>query len=193
MLDLAHVFAAFPALETARFTLREVTIDDLAAVYKMMSDKRVTRYFGRPPMTALDEAAARIVSMRNDFRDQQGVRWGIARREGGELLGTCGYWRLLKPHFRAEIGYELDPACWGQGVMPEALGAIVGYGFETMGLHSIEANIDPENTGSRRVLEKLGFEREALLRDSYYLPHEQRFSDTATYSLLRARWAAGRG
>lgn len=193
MLDLTSVFAAFPTLETERFVLRELTIDDLDAIYRMMSDERVTRYFGRAPMTSRDEAAGRIVSIRNDFRDQNGVRWGIARREGGELLGSCGYWRILRPHFRAEVGYELDPACWGQGVMPEALAAIARYGFETMGLHTIEANIDPENTGSRRVLEKLGFEREGLFRDSYYLPHEQRFSDTATYSLLRPRWEAARG
>ena len=95
---------------------------------------------------------------------------------------------LIKPHFRAEIGYDLAPAFWGQGVMPEAVGAVLTFGFTTMGLHSVEAQIDPENTGSRRVLEKLGFVQEAYFRENFYVAAEARFTDTAVFSLLKATW-----
>lgn len=190
MLDLSTAFATFPTLETARFVLRAATPDDSANMFRIMSDLRVMRYFGTPPMAALDDAAQRVQEIHAAFAAQEGVRWVITPRETGQLIGTCGFWRLLKPHFRAEIGYELAPEWWGQGVMTEAVGAMLEFGFTAMGLHSVEAQIDPENNGSRRVLEKLGFVQEGYFRENYYLPAEARFSDTATFSLLQAAWCS---
>jgi ribosomal-protein-alanine N-acetyltransferase len=188
MLDLTAAFAAFPVLETGRFILRAVALDDAADIFRIMADPLVTRYFGSAPMTSIDEAVRRVDGIRSAFEQQEGVRWAIARREDGRFIGSCGFWRLIKPHFRAEIGYELAPEFWGQGVMPEAAGAALSFGFTTMGLHSVEAQIHPENTGSRRVLEKLGFVQEGYFRENYYEPAEGRFTDTAVFSLLRADW-----
>jgi ribosomal-protein-alanine N-acetyltransferase len=141
-------------------------------------------------MKSPDEAIKRIAGLADEFQAQEGVRWAITDRATGQYLGNAGFWRLVKPHFRAEIGYVLTPERWGQGVMPEALGAILQFGFETIGLHTVEANIDPDNTSSRRVLEKLGFIREGYLRESYYEPEQARFTDTALYSLLASDWAS---
>ena len=116
------------------------------------------------------------------------MRWAIANRANGQLIGTGGFWRLIKPHFRAEIGYELAPEWWGQGVMTEALGAMLGFGFTRMGLHSVEAQIHPDNSGSRRVLEKLGFVQEGYFHENFYDPVEAQFTDTAVFGLLRAAW-----
>jgi ribosomal-protein-alanine N-acetyltransferase len=186
--DLSAAFAVFPVLETERFILRAVTPDDTADVFRIMSDPRVTRYFGVAPMTSLDEAAQRVNMFRSEFAQQSGVRWAITRRENGQYIGTCGYWRLIRAHFRAEIGYELAPEFWGQGVMPEAVGAALTFGFTRMGLHSVEAHIAPANTGSRRVLEKLGFVQEGYFRENYYIAEEACFEDTAVFSLLKATW-----
>jgi ribosomal-protein-alanine N-acetyltransferase len=188
MPDLSVAFATFPVLETARFRLRAVAEEDTADIFRIMSDPRVTRYFGTAPMAAIAEAAERVRSIQAAFAGQEGVRWAIADRASGRFLGTLGFWRLIKPHFRAEIGYELAPEWWGQGVMPEAAGAALTFGFATMGLHSVEAQIHPENTGSRRVLEKLGFVQEGYFRENYYEPAEARFTDTAVFSLLRSTW-----
>src|SRR5262249_10195989 len=136
MLDLTNAFAVFPVLETERFILREVTPDDTAAIFRIMADPRVTRYFGVAPMASVDEAATRVHAIRSAFAEGSGVRWAIARRGDGQFIGSCGFWRLVKPHFRAEIGYELAPEFWGQGVMPEAVAAALAFGFMTMGLHS---------------------------------------------------------
>ncbi|MBC8074548.1 MAG: GNAT family N-acetyltransferase [Chloroflexales bacterium] len=193
MLDLTAAFAAFPVLETERLVLRAVTPDDANAMFRIMSDPRVVRYFGVPPMKAPQEATERIANMLASFAEQSGVRWAITRRGSTELLGTCGFWRLIKPHFRAEIGYELAPKAWGQGIIPEAAGAALAFGFTTMGLHSVEAQIDPANSGSRRVLEKLGFVQEGYFRENYYQADEARFTDTAVFSLLRAAWMGGLG
>lgn len=189
MLDLTTAFAIFPVLETERLTLRAVTSADAPDIFRIMSDPRVIRYFGMLPMTALDEAVERVERIQSSFQDHTGIRWGITHRETGQLLGTCGFWRLIKPHYRAEIGYDLAAEWWGKGVMPEAVAAVLTYGFTTMGLHSVEAHIHPANTGSRRVLEKLGFEQEGYFRENYYDVVETRFTDTAVFSLLKSTWA----
>jgi ribosomal-protein-alanine N-acetyltransferase len=188
MLDLTAAFASFPVLETERFVLRAATLDDVADMFRVMSDPQVTRYFGMPPMATLAQAQERVQMIQTAFQEQNGVRWAIADRASGQLIGTCGFWRLIKPHDRAEIGYELAQEWWGQGVMTEALAAMLQFGFTRMGLHSVEAQIHPANNGSRRVLEKLGFVQEGYFRENYLDPVEARFTDTAVYSLLKATW-----
>ena len=188
MLDLSAACATFPVLETERFVLRTVTPGDTDDIFRIMRDPRVTRYFGVAPMVSRAEATRRVQEFRTAFVKRSGIRWGITRRGEERLLGTCGFWRVIPAHFRAEIGYELAPEWWGQGVMPEALGAVMTFGFTRMGLHSVEAHIHPANTGSRRVLEKLGFVQEGYFRDNYYDPAEGQFTDTAVFSLLKATW-----
>ena len=188
MLDLSTTFATFPVLQTQRLLLRAVTPDDAADMFGIMRDPRVARYFGSAPMVSLDEAAQRVDRIEQAWQEQTGVRWAITQRGNPHLLGTCGYWRLIKPHFGAEIGYELAPEWWGQGIMTEAVGAVLQFGFTTMGLHRVEAQIHPANTGSRRVLEKLGFVQEGYFRENYYEVAEGQFTDTAVFSLLQATW-----
>jgi [ribosomal protein S5]-alanine N-acetyltransferase len=193
MRDLSIAFATFPALETERFLLRAVAPEDTPAIFHIMSDPRVMRYFGTLPMTAPEEADRRVQGITAAFEQRTGIRWAITSRADGQLIGTCGFWRLMAEHSRAEIGYELAPEWWGRGAMTEALGATLDFGFTSMGLHSLEAQIHPENTGSRRVLEKLGFVQEGYFRENYYDPVEARFTDTAVFSLLSAAWQGRSG
>ena len=188
MLDLTEAFATFPVLQTERFLLRAPTLDDVDAMFRIMSDVRVTHYFGTLPMVAPIEAEQRVERIHTAFKEQSGVRWVIADRASGQLIGSSGFWRLIKPHFRAEVGYELAPEWWGRGVMTEALRAMLGFGFTRMGLHSVEAQIHPDNSASRRVLEKVGFVQEGYLRENFYDPIEAQFTDTAVFGLLKADW-----
>src|SRR5690606_7926057 len=92
----------------------------------------------------------------------EGINWGIYRKEFPEkLIGTIRLWRFIKQNHRAEIGYTIHPDFWNQGMGSEAMAAVLHYGFQTLKLHSIEANINPENQASRRLLEKHGFVQEA--------------------------------
>ena len=188
MVEMVRLFEPFPVLETPRFVLRKFQEADIEAVFRIKGDPAVMRYSGQPPMQTREEAAERVHGILNDLQTEAGIRWAITRRDDGEFLGSGGFWRLIKRHFRAEIGYELAPEVWGQGIMAEALRPIISFGFTHMGLHTIEANIDPDNHGSRRVLEKLGFAQEGYFTESYYIPHEERFSDTAVFSLLKTQW-----
>ncbi|HEU4322814.1 MAG TPA: GNAT family N-acetyltransferase, partial [Roseiflexaceae bacterium] len=188
MLDLTTAFAAFPVLETEHLVLRALTPDDAEALFAIMSDPKVIRYFGALPMTERRQAAERIEQVQADFRQQNGIRWAITRRGDDRLIGSCGFWRLIKPHFRAELGYDLSPDWWGRGIMPEAAGAALEFAFTAMGLHSVEAHIHPANIGSRRVLEKLRFAQEGYFRENYYDVVEERFTDTAIFSLLKSEF-----
>jgi [ribosomal protein S5]-alanine N-acetyltransferase len=187
MLDVTTAFATFPVLETERLILRAATADDSAPMFRIMADPLVMRYFGRSPMSSLDQAVERIHSINKAFQEQEGVRWVMTLRGQSQFIGTCGFWRLVKEHERAEIGYELASEFWGRGLMPEAVGAALKFGFTTLGLHTVEANIHPDNTSSRRVLEKLGFVQEGYFRENFREP-DGRFTDTAIFSLLKTAW-----
>lgn len=190
MLNLDAAFASFPTLETPRLTLREVRDEDAAPLFRIRSNPLAMRYFGRPMMTQPEQAAERIQRLRASFAEREAVQWAVVLRSSGSFVGMCSFWRIEKEHARAEIGYELEPAYWGQGLMPEALATALEFAFGTLGLHSAEAHIHPANTGSRRVLEKSGFVQEGYFRENFYDQIEGRFTDTAVFSLLHADWAA---
>lgn len=176
-------FARFPTLETERLILRELRDEDLVAAHRMLSDPEVMRYVGKAPHRELSETQAFLTKNRDVFRDRTGVRWAITHRGSGAFIGSCGHWRLIKEHRRSEIGYDLSREHWGQGLMQEALTAVLRFGFTRLDLHSAEAQIDPANDRSRRVLERLGFRQDGLLRENFYFAGQ--FTDTGVFTLLR--------
>jgi ribosomal-protein-alanine N-acetyltransferase len=102
------------------------------------------------------------------------------------LIGTVGYHKWEKAYFRAEIGYDLSPDCWGQGYMTEALRAVISHGFERMGLNRIDALVYIHNDRSTQLLQRLGFRQEGLLRDYFCL--NGIFFDHYLFALLRREW-----
>src|SRR5262249_53447404 len=149
------IFSDFPILETKRCVLRAMTPDDAPEIFQINGDPRVTRYLGRAPMASLEEAVPRVEGYHSNFHRQEGIPWGVSLRATGKLIGTCVYWHLVPEHDRAEVGYMFVPDYWGQGFATEAVSAELDFGFAYMGLHSVEAQIDPENSASRRLLERL--------------------------------------
>jgi ribosomal-protein-alanine N-acetyltransferase len=119
------------------------------------------------------------------FEKGEGFRWGITLKSGeapGEVIGTCGYHAWAKDHFRAEIGYELARDYWGQGLMAEAIKALLAFGFEEMALNRVEAMVLEGNKASAGFLEKLGFQREVILREYEFV--RGKFRDVLLFSLL---------
>jgi hypothetical protein len=102
----------------------------------------VRRYFGRPPWTALAQAEERIAVIDAAFLERKGIRWVLSLRGEPRMIGSCGFWRMVPEHLRAEIGYELDPEHWGRGYMPEALREILA--------HPAGDRVDPERTNDLR-------------------------------------------
>ena len=176
-------FTPYPELATARLRLRCITQADAHELFLLRSDGDVLKYLDRAPMESEKEAADFIKVILDNLEKNEGILWVITfKDEPGKMIGTIGFWKLNKDHYRAEIGYLLHPSHWNKGIMREALLRVADYGFREMGLHSIEANINPKNVASAILLEKAGFIREGYFRESYY--YNGTFTDAAIYSLI---------
>jgi ribosomal-protein-alanine N-acetyltransferase len=177
-------FNPFPALETERLLLRQVTKKDVDEMYFLRSNAEVIKYLDREPFASRTEANEMITRINRELAKNETLFWGIESKENpGKLIGTICYWHIKPEHYRAETGYLLHPAYWRRGIMKEALAKVIDYGLNTLQLHSIEAHISPYNAASAALLVSLGFEKEAYFRENFYF--REKFLDTAVYSLIR--------
>jgi [ribosomal protein S5]-alanine N-acetyltransferase len=173
----------FPVLETERLVLREIYESDAAAVYDYFSKEEMTRYYNLDAFTRVEQAEELVGKFREGWRDNVNIRWAITLKGDGRLIGTVGFHNWMKPGNRAELGYELHPDYWGQGLVSEAVRAAIAYGIGTMCLYRIGALLMPENVGSAKVLLKNGFRLEGRMRG--YLLKGDAYYDADLYSLLR--------
>ena len=171
-----------PILETERLILREMTAVDAEALFQVYCDPQWLRFWGFAADRNVLDTRTRIAHDRLANRRRVRLRWAITRRDDGQPIGSAGYYRFMPEHRRAEITYELCHSASGRGYMTEAVRAIVRFGFEHLGLHSIEAGIDPRNHASMAVVERVGFRREGYLRQNYLFAGE--FCDTILYTML---------
>ena len=133
-------------------------------------------------MKTLDEAREKMRSILELIESRNGIAWDIELKESGKQIGEISFWRIIKDHYRAEIGYALLPGYWQKEYMAEAARCVIDCGFYSLGIHSIEANVNPENEASIRLLEKMGFTREAYFRENYF--YNGKFLDSAIYCLV---------
>ena len=177
----------FPQLETDRLFLVQLTEKNIPELLKIWGDPVVANYNGFPPM---DEAEIRnsIKFNEDEFRSRKGIRWGIALKSNGEVIGTAGYnrWQTFIGN-KAMLGADVAQAFWNKGISSEASKCIIEYGFNQMKLHRIEAETSPENYAAQKVLEKLGFTFEGTLRDAYYW--KSKYHTMNLYSLLEQEFS----
>lgn len=178
-----------PTLTTQRLRIRWLTPDDVPALYAIFRDPEVTRYWSQPPMR--DEAAAEqmLVSVREFLEAGTLYQWGIERQDANGVIGTCTLAAIDLRNQRAELGYALHRDHWGCGYATEALTRLLAWGFTTLRLNRVEADVDPNNERSIRVLERLGFLREGFLRERWIV--NGLIQDTAMFGLLRREWTGG--
>jgi len=178
------IFDAFPEIETERLILREIMPEDAPAIFAIFSDPKITQYYDLYTYVDMEQAEELIDFFDESFENERAIRWGIARKEDNVLIGTCGYVWLRQ--YRGEIGYELASAYWRQGIMSEAIEAILEYGFEQIGLNRIEALVMVENAASAGLLRSLGFTEEGVLREHDFFKGQ--FHDMRLFSLLRREY-----
>jgi ribosomal-protein-alanine N-acetyltransferase len=175
-------------LTTERLTLRWLTTADISAQYAIFSDPVVMRYWSSAPWTDLAQAEAQIARAQADYAAGSALRWAVVRRDTGEMIGNVNLYSFFDANRRCDIGYALAQAHWGHGLLGEALAAALAHGFETLNLNRVEADIDPRNAASAKVLERLGFAREGYMPERWLVNGE--VCDTVFYGLLRSRWHA---
>jgi len=172
----------FPVLETANYQLRRIVAADMPAVFRGLSDPRVTEYYGISYAT-LASSQEQMDWYEQVWLDGTGLWWGICSKEKPEqLIGTCGLHEWEQEHHCAETGFWLSPDHWGKAVIPECMNVIVNHCFKHLGLHRLQAMVEPENIASWRLIEKLGFRLEGVLRECEY--KNGRYVDLKCYSLL---------
>lgn len=184
-----RTFRSFPRLETSRLILRDIDLKDAEWYLVHFSRKEIVIGQGFPAPKGMKEAREQLQLYFVDlFRNRNGFRWGIELKGKKGLIGSCGYYKWIKPDGRqAEIGYDLDPEYWGKGIMTEALTAIIDFGFRRMKLNRIELLAMPRNERSIGLAHKLGFKKEGVLREHGF-DHRMRPVDDVIFSLLRKDW-----
>ena len=178
---------SFPRLETERLLLREATPEDAEAIFAVFSDPAVTQFHDLATFTSIEEALGVIERRAKRFESGRGIRWEIAYKQDNILIGSCGYTWNKQAH-SAEIGYELASAFWRQGIMTEALHAILQFGFEEMGLRLVVASVMLDNIASKKLLEKLGFQSQGVLKQHGFWKGQ--YHDLEQFVLTRAETKA---
>lgn len=174
-------------LATGRLTLRWLEERDAAAQFAIFSDPEVTRYWSRPAWTEMTQAQDHIARALASYADGDALCFGVELE--GQLIGNVSLFAFSEQSRRCEVGYALNSRHWGQGYTGEALRAVLDYGFRELGLNRIEADIDPRNLASARVVERLGFRKEGVLPERWIVHGEP--ADSAIYGLLRRYWDHG--
>jgi [ribosomal protein S5]-alanine N-acetyltransferase len=179
-----------PTLTGDGVLLRALGPEDASAVLEIFGDPEVVRWMAIARLR--DEGEARAFIEDVDRLAEAGTlfQWGIGEggESGGEVVGTATLAHVDLRHRRAEVGFAVVPRLWGRRIVSRALPVLVTHAFETLGLHRLEADVDPENTASLRVLETNGFRREGHLRERY--TQDGRWHDAVLLGLLRREWRA---
>jgi RimJ/RimL family protein N-acetyltransferase len=167
-----------------------LTESDVPALFAIHSDPIAMRYWSGTVWKD-DQRGRAMVARDHDHSLDDHFRLGIELAETGQLIGTCTLFQINDQCGRAELGYMLGSFAWGQGYMREALGAFVTHAFTEMNLSRIEADTDPRNEPSLRLLGSLGFVKEGHFRERWVVDGE--VSDSAMFGLLRREWSREHG
>ncbi|MBC7696612.1 MAG: GNAT family N-acetyltransferase [Burkholderiales bacterium] len=175
-------FDPFPILETNRLILRKIILEDADDYFEMRNNVDTMKYICKPVQTSVEETKEKILRINDMINFNDGIGWAVCLKTNNQMIGTISFHKLIKEHYRAELGYMLNPKFWKQGITTEAVKVVIDFGFNQMHLHSIEAHIDPANKGSEKLLQKCTFTREAYFKENYYF--NGKFLDTAVFSLI---------
>ncbi|MCK5785584.1 MAG: GNAT family N-acetyltransferase [Candidatus Sabulitectum sp.] len=172
-----------PVIETARLILRPFTTGDSAFVQENAGSEEIYRNtLGMPHPYTEANAVEWISTHAAKFYLGQGIELAVTLKSG-ELMGVVGI-SVSKNHNRGELGYWFGKPYWNKGYCSEAAAALVEYAFSEMGLHKITSRHFLHNPASGRVLEKIGFTKEGILRDEYM--KDGNYISASVFGLLKA-------
>lgn len=178
-----RVFSAIPELRTDRLVLRRMTVADCYDMYEYASDPAVTRYLTWSPHPDVEYTKDYLRYIANHYKLGDFYDWAVILEDEKKMIGTCGFTQFHFHHNAAEVGYVINPDYRGRGIADEAVRAVMKFGFETLGLHRIEAKYIMGNEASRRVMEKVGMTFEGVRRGEMLIKGDYR--DIGVCAILR--------
>ncbi len=149
-----NIFKNIPEISTERLTLRKITKKDLDDIFEYSSDPEVSKYLLWRPHENKRETRTHLNNIIKKYKAGQFYDWGIIF--DGKMIGTCGFSKIDILSDTAEAGYVLSRPYWGRGIAPEALLAVINFGFNVLGLRRIECICIEENKRSLNVMKKCG-------------------------------------
>jgi RimJ/RimL family protein N-acetyltransferase len=178
-----------PSLTGDRVALRPIEPEEEIVVHRWVMESDLLRQTCRPP---IHRSLAGLAAMRRR-RGMEATRgdFAIVLRGTGTLIGRIRYFDLNLRNRSVEIGYILSPDARGKGFAHEAITLLTGYLFEGMGMNKVYAQTASFNADSIKLLESLGFRRDAVLREHHL--YRGVFHDDYVYSILAREWAEVRG
>ena len=181
-----RLFSHIPTLETERLILRGMRVSDAADMYDYARLPSVTEYLTWEPHASPEETKEYLIYVAQRYRTGDFYDWSVICREDGHMIGTCGFTSFNCPADSGEIGYVLNPAYRGRGLATEAADAVLGFGFEHLSLHRIEAHFIQGNDASRRLMERVGMRFEGFARESMRI--KGRYRTIGTCAILRREY-----
>lgn len=177
-------------LQTGKLSLRPIGIIDAEGLFAMLSDPESMKYWSDQPIKDIE--AAKKVLREDTESDARGdsMCWAVMLEGQETMIGKCILFQFSQANRRAEVGYILNRKYWGQGLMRQALEAVIDFAFTTLDLHRLEADVDSENIPSLGLLERLGFQREGLFRERWCVYGE--WQDSVMLGLLNPSHSAAK-
>ncbi|WP_300675380.1 GNAT family protein [Soonwooa sp.] len=170
-------------LYTDRLIIRPIEDSDIEYVFKGLSDPLVYEFLTIRYDT-LEATKVQMEWYQILASTGKGFWWAICDKKTNQFLGACGFSGYQQEHHKIEGGYWLLPENWGQGILAEAYSEVFNYVFENPEINRIECIVEVENTGSKRLLEKLNFTYEGRSRQAEIKNAE--YIDIDIYSKLKS-------
>lgn len=180
---LTVTFPPIPLLDGDGVRLRPLAERDADALFALHSDERVMRYWSFLPWTRRQQALDHIARLARERAFLEFYPWAATLPDSDVAIGTCTLFGVHREHARAVIGYALAPVWWGRGLGTRMLRLALDFAFDALELDRIEADIDPLNTASCRLAERVGFQHERPVREHRRVNGDTQ--NTALYALSR--------
>ncbi len=181
--SIYKIFTKMPTLETERLILRKMRADDAEDMFEYACRGDVTEYLTWYPHPDKIYTREYLEYLGTKYRTGDFFDWAITLKGSGKMIGTCGFTSFDFTNDGAEVGYVLNPEYRGQGLVPEALLAVLEFGFDNLLLHRAEAKYIVGNDASRKVMEKVGMKFEGVKREGMLI--KGKFRDIGICSVLR--------
>ena len=170
-------------LETQRLILRRFRIEDAEDMFRnWAASEDVTRFLTWEPYKSVEDVKSYIQWVIDSYKDDK-YEWMIEWKETHEVIGTIGVISIREDIASCEIGYCMSERFWGRGIMPEALGEVIRFLFDEVGMNRIAATHDVRNPKSGRVMEKCGLRYEGTHRQASR--NNQGICDSVMRAILR--------
>jgi [ribosomal protein S5]-alanine N-acetyltransferase len=175
-----------PILETENLILRPLRPTDLDDLYEYAIDPAVYDLGMWRPYTSRDACAEHLAELLEEQENGQLWWWALEAKSDNKMIGRCEISRVVLHVGRADIGYALHQGYWGKGYATQALRRVLSYAFEELQLNRVAAEVLAANAASIHLLEKMGMQREGILRQDTKI--RGYLEDIHLYAILKSEW-----